>query len=150
MLMQPGKGYSMVYNDVEKNLQYPAILVDDREAATPINNWLRIGGTMELSGHSENILPKRVMAIYEGFKKYYPAMNIPAPDISKAWFGYRPVTPDGLPYIGRHNKYSNLMYAGGHAMLGLSAAAGTGKLISEMMSDKPLSINTDAFNPTRF
>lgn len=150
MLMQPGKGYSMVYNDVEKNLQYPAILVDDREAATPINNWLRIGGTMELSGHSENILPKRVMAIYDGFKKYYPAMNIPAPDISKVWFGYRPVTPDGLPYIGRHSKYSNLMYAGGHAMLGLSAAAGTGKLISEMMSDKPLSINTDAFNPLRF
>ena len=55
--MQPGKGYSLSYNDLEKNLQYPSILVDDRTATTPIDRWLRIGGTMELSGHSETILP---------------------------------------------------------------------------------------------
>jgi D-amino-acid dehydrogenase len=150
MLMQPGKGYSMVYNDLEKNLQYPSILVDDRTATTPIDRWLRIGGTMELSGHSDNILPKRVMAIYHAFKKYYPTMHLPEPDTSKAWFGYRPVTPDGMPYIGRHNQYSNLTYAGGHAMLGVSAAAGTGKLIDEILSHQPSTIPLDAFRPDRF
>ena len=148
--MQPGKGYSVVYNGLEKNLQYPSILVDDRTATTPINGWLRIGGTMELSGHSDNILPKRVTALYNAFKKYYPTMNIPAPDVSKAWFGYRPVTPDGLPYIGRHGKYNNLIYAGGHAMLGVSAAAGTGKLIEEIINHKELTISIDSFNPERF
>ena len=71
MLMQPGKGYSIVYNELEKNLQYPSILVDDRTATTPINKWLRIGGTMELSGHSSTILPKRVYALYNAFEKYY-------------------------------------------------------------------------------
>ncbi len=150
MLMQPGKGYSVVYNDLEKNLQYPSILVDDRTATAPIGKWLRIGGTMELSGHSENILPKRVMALYTAFKKYYPAMDIQPPEIEKAWFGYRPVSPDGLPYIGKHDKYSNLVYAGGHAMLGLSAAAGTGKLVNEIISGKTPSINLSAFNPGRF
>jgi D-amino-acid dehydrogenase len=150
MLMQPGKGYSVVYDDLEKNLQYPSILVDDRTATTPINKWLRIGGTMELSGHSDNILPKRVTALYNAFKKYYPAMNIPAPDVSKAWFGYRPVTPDGLPYIGRHNKYTNLTYAGGHAMLGVSLAAASGKLVNEVISHKKLSLSIDAFKPERF
>jgi D-amino-acid dehydrogenase len=150
MLMQPGKGYSIVYNDLEKNLQYPSILVDDRTATTPISKWLRIGGTMELSGHSDNILPKRVMALYNAFKKYYPAMNIPAPDVSKAWFGYRPVTPDGLPYIGRHSKYKNLIYAGGHAMLGVSLAASTGKLVEEIIGHKKVSISIDSFNPERF
>src|SRR5260221_6079101 len=150
MLMQPGKGYSVVYNDLQKNLQYPSILVDDRTATTPINKWLRIGGTMELSGHSDNILPKRVSALHNAFNKYYPAMNIPAPDVSKAWFGYRPVTPDGLPYIGKHSRYVNLTYAGGHAMLGVSLAAATGILMEEIISQKKLSLPIHSFNPERF
>ena len=150
MPMQPGKGYSISYNGLEKNLHYPSILVDDRTATTPIDRWLRIGGTMELSGHSNNILPKRVMAIYNAFKKYYPTLNLPQPGIQKAWFGYRPVTPDGLPYIGRHHKYNNLTYAGGHAMLGVSAAAGTGKLVEEILGKKSTAINISAFNPGRF
>ena len=150
ILMQPGKGYSIVYNDLPKNLLYPSILVDDRTATAPINRWLRIGGTMELSGHSDNILPKRVMAIYNAFNKYYPSMNLEPPDTSKAWFGYRPVTPDGMPYIGRHTKFSNLIYAGGHAMLGVSAASGTGQLISEIVSRQQTSIDISAFDPVRF
>jgi D-amino-acid dehydrogenase len=148
--MQPGKGYSLSYNDLEKNLQYPSILVDDRTATTPIDRWLRIGGTMELSGHSETILPKRVMAIYNAFKKYYPSLNLPMPQPQQAWFGYRPVTPDGMPYIGRYNKFSNLVYAGGHAMLGVSAAAGTGQLVEQIISRKPTSIDITAFDPQRF
>lgn len=148
--MQPGKGYSLSYNDLEKNLQYPSILVDDRTATTPIDRWLRIGGTMELSGHNETILPKRVMAIYNAFKKYYPAMNLPLPQPGKAWFGYRPVSPDGMPYIGRYNKFSNLTYAGGHAMLGVSAAAGTGHLIEQIISRKPTAIDITTFDPQRF
>jgi len=150
ILMQPGKGYSIVYNDLEKNLHYPSILVEERTATTPINRWLRIGGTMELSGHSNNILSKRVIAIYQAFKKYYPALDIQPPDTGKAWFGYRPVTPDGLPYIGRHKQYSNLVFAGGHAMLGVSAAAGTGKLVEEIISKKQLEIPVFAFDPARF
>ena len=58
--------------------------------------------------------------------------------------------PDGLPYIGRHSQYSNLSFAGGHAMIGLSAAAGTGKLMAEIISHKPASIETRAFAPDRF
>lgn len=150
ILMQPGKGYSIMYNDLQRNLSYPSILVDDRTATAPINRWLRIGGTMELSGHSDTILPKRVMAIYNAFNKYYPSMNLKAPDTSRAWFGYRPVSPDGMPYIGRHTKYSNLTYAGGHAMLGVSAASGTGLLINEIISNKKTSIAISAFDPVRF
>ena len=150
LLMQPGKGYSVVYENMEKNLHRPAILVEDRTAMTPIDRWLRIGGTMELSGHSDNILPKRVTAIYTAVKKYFPSLNISEPQPEKAWYGYRPVTPDGLPYIGRHRKYSNLLFAGGHAMLGLSAAAGTGKLIEEIIDNKRTSIDLSAFSVERF
>jgi len=150
LLMQPGKGYSIVYEHMEKNLQHPAILVEDRTAMTPIDRWLRIGGTMELSGHSDSVLPKRVNAIYSAVKKYFPSLAISEPTPDKTWYGYRPVTPDGLPYIGRHSKYSNLLFAGGHAMLGLSAAAGTGKLIQEIIDRKKTSIDLSAFSVERF
>lgn len=150
ILLQPGKGYSMVYDHLAHNLQYPSILVDDRVATAPIGRWLRIGGTMEMSGHSDNILPKRVRSIYDAFKKYYPKMNLAQPDTGKAWFGYRPVTPDGLPYIGRHSQYANLTYAGGHAMMGVSCATGTGVLLNEIIQRKDTSINVEAFSPDRF
>lgn len=150
LLMQPGKGYSMVYDHLQKNLMYPSILVDDRVATSPINRWLRIGGTMELSGHSQQILPKRVMSIYNAFKKYYPTLPLPEPDTKKTWYGYRPVSPDGMPYIGRHKKYSNLSYAGGHAMLGIAAATGTGFLMNEIVQHQPSAIALHAFDANRF
>ena len=150
ILMQPGKGYSLDYSGNEKNLQYPSILVDHRTATTPIGKRLRIGGTMEMSGHSDNILPKRVMAIYNAFKLYYPKMELAPPDPARAWFGYRPVSPDGLPYIGRHPKFRNLSLAGGHAMLGVSAAAATGLLIKEIINGQKNTIGIEAFNPARF
>lgn len=150
MLMQPGKGYSITYVDLEKNLHYPSILVDDRTATTPINRWLRIGGTMELSGHSDNIMEPRVSAIHSAFHKYYPSMKLPLPNKGNTWFGYRPVTPDGMPYIGRHTKYRNLAFAGGHAMLGVSAATGTGRLVTEIIQQAEPSIEITAFAPGRF
>jgi len=150
LLMQPGKGYSVVYENMEKNLRRPAILIEGRTAMTPIDRWLRIGGTMELSGHSDNILPKRVMAIYDAVREYFPSLDISRPEPGRAWYGYRPVTPDGLPYIGKHKKFSNLTFAGGHAMLGVSAAAATGKLVNEIIGSRPTSIDILAFEPGRF
>ncbi len=150
LLMQPGKGYSMVFDGLQQNLLYPSILVDDRVATTPIDRWLRIGGTMEMSGFSQKRLPRRIIAIYDAFKKYYPAMNLPIPNTNTTWYGYRPVTPDGMPYIGRHSKYKNLIYAGGHAMLGVSTATGTGHLLAEIVCHRPTSIPIQAFMPERF
>jgi D-amino-acid dehydrogenase len=150
ILMQPGKGYSYYYTGLRSNLVYPSILVDDRVATTPYGRSLRIGGTMELSGHSNNILPKRVMSVYKAIEKYYPKLHLPVPDPQKAWYGYRPVTPDGMPYIGRHPRFNNLSFAGGHAMLGVSASMGTGKLISELINGRPTTIEISAFNPARF
>ena len=150
LLMQPGKGYSVAYDNLPKNLQRPAILVDDRTATTPIGSWLRIGGTMELSGHDDKILPKRVMALYNAFQKYYPKVDLAPPSIDTAWYGYRPVTPDGLPYIGRAQNEAQVIFAGGHAMLGVSAAAGTGLLVAQLASGKQPAIDLSAFHPGRF
>ncbi len=148
--MQPGKGYSFTYNNLNKNLHYPSILVDHRVATTPYNSTLRMGGTMELSGHNNQRLEKRIYAIYESFKLYYPAMAIQKPDASKAWSGFRPVSPDGMPYIGQDKEVTNVAFAGGHAMLGVSAANATGKLIAEIVANKKTTIDLTAFNVNRF
>jgi D-amino-acid dehydrogenase len=150
LLLQPGKGYSYTYPFVEKNIKYPAILVDGRCAITPWGNQLRIGGTMELSGINNKVLIKRMQGIYNSALDFYPGLKIDFPPADKIWNGLRPVTPDGLPYIGKHSLYDNVVIAGGHAMLGISEGTGTGKLVTEIIQHKTTSINISAFNVERF
>ena len=150
LLLQPGKGYSYTYPFVEKNLKHPAILVDGRCAITPWGNALRIGGTMELSGINNKVLIKRMEGIYNSAKNFYPGLKIDFPPADKIWNGLRPVTPDGLPYIGKHSSFDNLVIAGGHAMLGISEGTGTGKIVSEIIQHKTTSIDIKAFKVERF
>ena len=150
ILMQAGKGYSISYENFIPQLKYPAILVDHRVVTTPVGNDLRLAGTMEINTPGSPVMPKRVKAIVESVKKYYPDLELPYPDNKQAWSGLRPLSPDGLPYIGRHSKYKNLTIAGGHAMLGLSLATGTGILIKEIIHNEKTSIPTRAFNVERF
>ncbi|MEY4660371.1 MAG: hypothetical protein RLZZ42_323 [Bacteroidota bacterium] len=150
LIMQAGKGYSMTFEQVEKNLRYPSILVDDRVAMTPMGGDLRMGGTMEISGLDSPVLMKRAQAIFKAAKSYFPDLPVSFPAKDKIWFGWRPLSPDGLPYIGRHRKFDNLIIAGGHAMLGISLAAATGKLVEEIAGGKPTSMNIDAFDVERF
>ena len=150
LLLQPGKGYSYTYPYVEKNIKYPAILVDGRCAITPWGNQLRIGGTMELSGINNKVLIKRMQGIYDSARNFYPGLKIDLPPEDKIWNGLRPVTPDGLPYIGKVANFSNVVIAGGHAMLGISQGTGTGKLVCEIIGNKKTSINLEVFSPKRF
>lgn len=150
LLLQAGKGYSYTYPFVEKNIKYPAILVDGRCAITPWGNKLRIGGTMELSGINNKVLVKRMQGIYESARDFYPGLKIDFPPVEKIWTGLRPVTPDGLPYIGKTSDFTNVTFAGGHAMLGISQGTGTGKLVSEIISQKKCSIDISAFDVKRF
>ncbi len=150
LLLQPGKGYSYTYEHVENNINYPAILVDGRCAITPWKHQLRIGGTMELSGINDKVLVKRMQGIYDSARDFYPGLKIDLPPADKIWNGLRPVTPDGLPYIGRHSSLQNVIIAGGHAMLGISEGTGTGKLVTELIQHKTSSINMSAFGAERF
>lgn len=150
LLMEAGKGYSYTYGHIEKNIRYPAILVDARCAITPWKNKLRIGGTMEFSGINNRVLINRMQGIYDSVKSFYPGLNIDFPPKEKIWTGLRPVTPDGLPYIGKHKACNNLIIAGGHAMLGISEGSGTGKIVSDIIDKKNTEIDISAFNPQRF
>ncbi|MDB5201730.1 MAG: FAD-dependent oxidoreductase [Ferruginibacter sp.] len=150
LLLQPGKGYSYTYDHVEKNIHYPAILVDGRCAITPWKHNLRIGGTMEISGINNKVLIGRMQGIYDSAKSFYPGLNIDFPPADKIWNGLRPVTPDGLPYIGRTKNLQNVIFAGGHAMLGISQGTGTGLLVSQLIAGNKTEIDISAFDVNRF
>lgn len=150
LLLQPGKGYSYTYDYMEKNIRYPALLMDAHCAITPWNHALRIGGTMEFSGINNKILINRMYNIYKSVKLFYPGLKIDFPSRDKIWTGLRPVTPNGLPYIGHVDSFDNLFIAGGHAMLGISQGAATGKIISDLVERRVPEIDINAFKIKRF
>ena len=148
--MQAGKGYSLTMDRPRFHLKMPMILTERRVAVTPMGSTLRFGGTMEISGHSDRIRPERVQQIIDGAKAFLPELTDADFAGLKPWFGYRPVSPDGMPYIGRLGRYANLSTASGHAMLGLTLAPVSGLLIAEILTGRKPSVDLTLLNPNRF
>ncbi len=148
--LMPGRGYSVMSADPRHRLNYPAVLMEGRVALTPMNGATRFGGTMEVTATKTPPRLNRVRGILNAVKKYYPAFDIPLPPMEEIWYGYRPCSADGLPYLGRSRQFQNLILATGHSMIGLSLGAGTGKLVSEIANNTPLSMDIKAFEPERF
>jgi D-amino-acid dehydrogenase len=67
----------------------------------------------------------------------------------KVWYGYRPVSADGLPYIGRSKRLQNLIIATGHQMIGVSLGPATGLLVSEIVQGKRTTVPVELFAPER-
>ena len=88
-------------------------------------------------------------AIANAATKYYPEVSLTSEEKINAAFGLRPVSPDGLPYIGKSSKCHNLTIAAGHAMMGWSMATATGLLVSEIISNKKPSLDTTMYHPDR-
>jgi D-amino-acid dehydrogenase len=148
--LMPGKGYSFTGNERGPALNIPAILCEARVAITPMAGGLRFGGTMELSGFQHKVNMNRVRGIVESVPRYFPAMKLEMPQEQEVWYGFRPCSPDGLPYIGYAKNCRNLLVAGGHAMMGLSLGPATGKLIAELAQSQSTSVDIKAFDPNRF
>lgn len=149
--LMPGRGYSVTLQDSPYKINYPSVLVEGRVALTPMDgNKIRFGGTMEITSHKTPPRMNRVQGILDAVKIYYPEFDVPLPPKEKIWYGYRPCSADGLPYIGRVKKYNNLTVATGHAMLGLSLGAGTGKLVNEIVNHSATSMDIKPFAVERF
>ena len=146
--LQAGKGYRIdIYRPTP--IKLPAILMEAKVAVTPMEGFTRLAGTMEFSGINHQIRRNRVSAIARLAEKYYQGFEVKPQEEGQAACGLRPVTPDGLPYIGRVSSWKNLSLATGHAMMGWSLGPVTGKLISEIISDKPTSLSLNTLHPER-
>ena len=146
--IQAGKGYS-INVAAPTGITMPAILMESKVAVTPMQGFTRFSGTMEIAGINNAIRMNRVQAIAQASSQYYQGIAIAEEDQEQAHCGLRPLSPDGLPFIGRHSSCSNLVMATGHTMMGWSLGPGTGKLVSEIISGKKTDMDITAFAPER-
>jgi D-amino-acid dehydrogenase len=148
--IQAGKGYSLTLAKPRQLPQICAIFTEARVAVTPMDGMLRVGGTMEIAGLNEDINPVRVQGIIKAVPNYYPEFQVADFAEIQPWRGLRPCSPDGLPYLGRTAKYSNLTLATGHAMMGLSLGPISGKLVSEILGGEQPSFDLSLLSPDRY
>jgi D-amino-acid dehydrogenase len=148
--LQGGKGYSFTVPSPPQMPRMCSILSEAHVAVTPMGSALRIGGTLEFAGLDRAVSVRRTQAIAAAAAEYFPALR--AQDIAQVrpWAGLRPCSPDGLPYIGRFARYSNLCMAAGHAMLGISLAPITGQLVAQVVSAERPRIALEPLSPQRY
>lgn len=142
----PGKGYSFtLFNEKEKPI-IPSILCEGKVAVTPMDKAIRYGGTMEITHTKDTkINTNRLQGIVNTVNEFYPNVNVGLPITEYVWYGFRPCTPSGMPIICRDKKLINLVFATGHAMMGLSLAPATGKIVTEIIQNIKPSVRIDLF-----
>lgn len=146
-----GRGYSVTMEDSPNKLNHPAVLMEGRVALTPMDgNKLRFGGTMEITSTRKPPRLSRVEGILNAVNGYFPDYVLPKAAEADIWYGFRPCSADGLPYIGRSRTVKNMVVATGHAMIGMSLGAGTGKLVSELLNEEKPSVDLTPYQPERF
>ena len=150
ILQQPGKGYSVAIENPPRMPAIPAVLREAKVAVTPMDNFLRFAGTLELAGLDTSITQRRVDAILKAVPQYMDDVDATRVDRQTTWSGLRPCTPDGLPYVGRFRRHPNLVAATGHAMIGMTMATATGKLVSQIVQGREPEIDIRALDPDRF
>lgn len=146
--IQPGKGYSITYTRPENCPRIPLTLKEPSVCVTAWDSGYRLGSTMEFSGYDATLNRARLDALRRGAAQFLHEPE--GPTVVEEWFGWRPMTPDDLPLIGRVPHLRNLVLATGHGMLGVTMSAGTGLLVSEIVGGRVPSLDITAFSPARF
>lgn len=145
--VQAGKGYSITVSGRGPSLARPLYLGEARIGCSPFNGAVRFAGTMELSGINTVLDRRRVAGIRSGIRDYL--VQPLGETEGTEWVGMRPLTPDGMPMLGKVPGFGNLFLATGHAMLGVTLAPVTGELMADLMTGggNPLA---GPFDPGRF
>ena len=147
--VQPGKGYSFKVKTV-RPIHYPALLADANVAVTPLGgNITQFGGGMELGYGGLKIRQARIDQIIRALGQFYPSEVGLKIEPKQIWQGHRPCSFDGLPFIGRVPTFPNVFVGTGHSMMGVTLAPATGKLLSELICEKKLSLDLMPFRIDR-
>jgi D-amino-acid dehydrogenase len=144
--MVGGKGYSFLVDSSQLPVVRPTILVEDRVALSPLGERTRLGGTLEIGSAPGEIDMRRVGGIAQGPSRHF-GKSLDAPASSEVWSGQRPCSPDGLPYVGAAPGHPHVLFATGHAMLGVTLAPATARIVTELVAggDAPAPLAADRF-----
>ncbi len=140
-------GYHLSLPDPAIDLRRPVSSAEGGFICTPLEDGLRIGGTVELGklGMAPNW--DRLKILREGAARILPELNFEG---ASRWQGFRPSMPDSLPVIGPSPSLPNTYFAFGHGHLGLTFGAITGRLIADLAAGRAPSVDIAPFRPDRF
>jgi len=146
--IQPGKGYSITYSRPSLVPQRAMVLKDRQVCVTVWDSGFRLGSTMEFSGYDESLNATRLAALERGASEY---LHEPVgAQVHERWYGWRPMTWDDLPVLGRVPGKRKLWLATGHGMLGVTMSAASGQLLADMVVGNPTAIDPAPYRMERF
>jgi len=146
--IEPAKGYSIDVARPEGTSELPLCVGEAHVVLTPLGDALRLGSTLELAGWDLRLRPRRLAGLRRAAAR---VVGLPEDGpVRQVWRGPRPLTPDGLPVVGRSPRHQNVVVATGHCMLGLSLGPVTGRLVAELCAGEPPSLDIAALAPARF
>lgn len=140
------RGYHIQYNGLQSLLTRPVSWNEAGFYATPMDEGLRIAGTVEIAGLKKERNPRHLQYL----KRHAEQMFDLPEQVDQEWMGYRPTMPDALPVIGYSLGSEYVLYAFGHQHIGLTLSGITGKLISELINNETPGLDLKAFSPRRF
>lgn len=142
------RGYNATYSKGAFGLNRPIMFEGEGFVTTPLDNGDRVGGAVEFAGIDAEPNHERTSAMVTRLKRFLPHLDVEQP--AKRWMGFRPSIPDSLPVIGKAGKDRRIIYAFGHGHHGLTQAAVTARLVTEMIDGYPGSIDLKPFSAQRF
>jgi D-amino-acid dehydrogenase len=145
----PGKGYAVDLTTPPVRPRTMLALAEAKVAITPLDAKLRLAGTMELGRLDERVDPVRVGAIAAAPGAYLRDWVTPSPPLTVG-AGMRPMTPDGLPVIGRLPSFRNVYVSSGHGMMGVTLAPASARALASVVSGGPTPPELVPFEPARF
>lgn len=145
----PIKGYSLTVPITDESVAPVSTVMDEtyKVATTRLGNRIRVGGTAEIAGYDTTLHPSRRGPLDRSLRELFPN----AGDASKAsfWCGLRPMTPDGTPVLGR-SPIANLYLNTGHGTLGWTMAAGSGRVLADIVAGRTPDIEVGDLNLSRY
>jgi len=147
LTMHAGKGYSFAVHP-PRMPEHVLELRDAHVMATPLGDRVRIAGTMEFDGTTDRFHPERIEAIVRRLAPVLPSVDLS--DRTEEWVGPRPMTPDGLPVLGRLRAHPRVVVATGHNMLGMTLGPVTGEIVAGLVSGDGPGVDLAPFAPDRF
>lgn len=147
-VMQPGKGYSITYSAPQLVPRRPIVLRERSVCVTAWGSGYRLGSTMEFSGYDDSLNARRLAALERGAAEYLHQPT--GPELREKWYGWRPMSIDDVPLIGRVPGRDGLWIATGHGMMGVSMSAATGQLVADLVTDRSPAVDPVPYSPARF
>jgi D-amino-acid dehydrogenase len=145
----PVKGFSITVPITDAAMAPESTIMDEthKVAVTRLGDRIRVGGTAQLSGFDLSLADARRRTLEFVVGDLFPRGG----DVARAefWTGLRPMTPDGTPIVGG-TAFDNLYLSTGHGTLGWTMAAGTGRVMADLISGRKPEISLDGLTIARY